>query len=350
MSGNTVSNRAAGKATLAIILGVLAIGLIGGGTAWWLQRGEDRPPAGPAEAIVLAASLAYPGSALISIAEAKGHFAAEGLQVTLKAYPTGKACLDAALAGEADFTTTADIPVMFASMKDAPVAILASMSTTSGGDYGIVARRDRGIGSPEALKGKRVGVPAGTSAHFFVDGLMLRRRVDASQFKVVNVAPAKMPEALAAGEVDAIGVWEPYLGQVKEALGDKAITFGQPGIYDSPWLLAAHRELAARRPEAARRLLRALIRAERYFAAEPAAAREALAKARNEDLARVEKLISVFRFDVRLAQSLLGGLEDEARWAIRTKIVDRTTVPNYLDYLYLDGLRAVRPERVSVIH
>jgi NitT/TauT family transport system substrate-binding protein len=42
-------------------------------------------------------------------------------------------------------------------------------------------------------------------------------------------------------------------------------------------------------------------------------------------------------------------MEDEARWMIENKLTTKTTIPNFLDYLYLDGLLTVKPEAVNII-
>jgi NitT/TauT family transport system substrate-binding protein len=51
-----------------------------------------------------------------------------------------------------------------------------------------------------------------------------------------------------------------------------------------------------------------------------------------------------------LNQSLLLTLEDQTRWAIKNHLTARPDMPNYLNSLYLDGLKAVKPESVTVIH
>ena len=53
-------------------------------------------------------------------------------------------------------------------------------------------------------------------------------------------------------------------------------------------------------------------------------------------------------FSVSLDQSLLLALEDESRWAVKNGLTHRKTLPNYLDYLYLDGLQGVKPEAVMI--
>ena len=42
-------------------------------------------------------------------------------------------------------------------------------------------------------------------------------------------------------------------------------------------------------------------------------------------------------------------LEDEARWAMREKLTEATTVPNYLNFIHVDALEDVKRESVTVI-
>ncbi|UUZ64709.1 hypothetical protein LP414_22215 [Polaromonas sp. P1(28)-13] len=68
------------------------------------------------------------------------------------------------------------------------------------------------------------------------------------------------------------------------------------------------------------------------------------------DVAELKALWPQYRFNVTLDQGLLLALEDESRWAIRNKLTDRTDMPNYLNHVYLDALKAVSPTAVTVIH
>jgi hypothetical protein len=42
-------------------------------------------------------------------------------------------------------------------------------------------------------------------------------------------------------------------------------------------------------------------------------------------------------------------MEDEARWMIKNKLTKEKNVPNFLDYIYEDALKAVKPEAVNII-
>jgi len=41
--------------------------------------------------------------------------------------------------------------------------------------------------------------------------------------------------------------------------------------------------------------------------------------------------------------------EDQARWSIENNLTSASKIPNYLDFIYLDALEAVKPEVVTII-
>ncbi len=55
-------------------------------------------------------------------------------------------------------------------------------------------------------------------------------------------------------------------------------------------------------------------------------------------------------FTVILPQAMLILFEDQARWRIKNKLTDRIKIPNYLNYIYCDALKAVKPEACTIIH
>ena len=55
-----------------------------------------------------------------------------------------------------------------------------------------------------------------------------------------------------------------------------------------------------------------------------------------------------FQFKLFLDQPMLVSLEDEARWAMVNRLTDTMKVPDYLDYLYTDALKAVKPDAVTI--
>jgi hypothetical protein len=56
-----------------------------------------------------------------------------------------------------------------------------------------------------------------------------------------------------------------------------------------------------------------------------------------------------FIFRLSLDQSVIDALETEARWVITNTFTEKTTVPNYLFFIFVDGLKAVQPWAVTIV-
>jgi len=102
-------------------------------------------------------------------------------------------------------------------------------------------------------------------------------------------------------------------------------------------------------PEAIKKVLRALIKAETFVEQNPEEARRLVAEFIKIDKALLDEIWPIFKTMVTLDQSLLVDLENQTRWALKNKLIARKTILNYLDFIYMDGLQAVKPEAVSIL-
>lgn len=329
--------------TLGAVLGALLLLLAGG---WWLAQRAARPPAEP---LVIAANTEYVGVCAVLAAQQQGYFAAHGLQVKVLPNSSGKASMQALLDGRADVATVADIPIVYAAINGQPVKVLATVFRT-GKDHGIVGRRDHGVITPASLKGKRIGVTQGTSAHFTLDVFLNWQRLDGRDVTMVNYQPEQLGEALARGEVDAIAGWEPFLQASRKRLGQSAVSFSGEQAYESIYNLVAQGDYIRRHPVSVRHLLQALDEGSAYCEGHALEIARRLPATAN--LSRDEILLAwpSYHFGLELDQALLLALEDRARWALRNRLVQGRDMPNFLDSIYLDGMAEVRPGAVSVIH
>jgi len=63
----------------------------------------------------------------------------------------------------------------------------------------------------------------------------------------------------------------------------------------------------------------------------------------------VDTVWSQNQFSLSLDQALIVTMEDEARWMIANKLTSEKQVPDFLNYIYVDALKAVKPEAVNII-
>ena len=307
---------------------------------------KDPPPPGPPEKVTLAAPL-LPIPSLFHVAHARGYFPAEGLEVTPQPFEYGKLALQSLLDGKADLAISADTPVMFAVASGRRVAVIAVIGTSTKGSA-IVARRDRGIAAPSDLAGKRVGLARGTTADFFLASFLETRGIGREKVTLVDMKPKDLPGAVASGEVDAVSAFQPALENSVQALGENGVAFFDDTVYSDIFCLSTTPEFADRRPEAVRRVLRALLRAETFVREDQAESRRLVARAISMDPAFLEKLWGTMAFRVTLDQALLVSLEDQARWAVNAGLVPGKPKPDFLEVVHPEILRSVRPEAVAI--
>jgi ABC-type nitrate/sulfonate/bicarbonate transport system substrate-binding protein len=316
--------------------------------AW--STGGCKPPAkhaGPREKITIAYSTG-PGPCLVHIAFAKGYFAEEGLDATPQPHAFGKLTLDAVNAGKADLATVADTPFVLAVMDGKKITTLAVIGSSNTNEA-IVAKQDRGIAKPSDLLGKKIGFTPGTAGDFFNYSFLLFHGIDEKQVIRIAMNPGDMAEALNTGRVDAVATWSSIRQELREKLGGNAVTFFGEALYTETFCVAATQEYVSKNPEAVKKVLRALIKAETFVKQHPGESRRLVAEFTKTDKAVVEDMWDVFTFKVALDQALLVNFEDQTRWVMKKRLATRTDMPNYLDFIYDNALRSVQPSAVRIV-
>lgn len=326
----------------AVVLSALAIG-----SYFFMSKIADHKPVTAPEQVTIAYS-ATPHSALAAIAQKQGFYREEGLEAIPHLHPYGKPALQDVLEGKADFATVAETPVMFAIMKGEKISIIATIQITDSSNA-IIARKDRGILAPRDLKDRRIGATLGTTSDFFLDVFLSVNGISRNDMKVADLEQEQLPDALANGSLDAVSVFDPYLGEVKKKLGARGIAFYDKDLYMQTFNLVAKQEFIRGHPEAVKKMLRALVKAEEFVKQNTAEAQKIVADFSRADLESLRETWADSVFTVTLDQSLVLAMEDESEWAIKNKLTDKTDVPNYLDFIYFEGLQSVKPEAVRIL-
>lgn len=332
------------KAKLQFGIGILFVIIVWAivGSSWLSQE-----PTGPLEKVTIAEGT-QPIAGLIYIAYMKGYFINEGLNVTLKSYNSGKACLNSLIEGNTNFGTVSETPIMHAGMTGEKIYILSTIHNSEKNTV-VTARKDKGISTPGNLKGKKIGVSVGTNGEFFLDMFLTIHGILKNKIEVVNLKPEKMFDALVKGEVDAISTWNPHAIRLQKKLGNGGITFYGEGVYTETYNIVAMQDFVSKNPETIKKVLRALIKAERFIRENPDESLNIIADYIKMDKTLLNELWNIYNFTVSIDQSLLATLENQARWAIKNKYANKTKVSNYLNFIYLDGMEEVKPGAITII-
>ena len=284
----------------------------------------------------------------IYIAQTQGFFSDEGLDVTLKEYASGKKATQALFAGEVAISTVADMPAVFESFKREDFCIIATFAY-SFHMAKIIARKDSGIKKGVDLKGKKVGANRGTSSHFFLVVSLIHNRLSISDVEMINIKTVDLPTALKNNEVDAISAWQPYTLTAMQLLGDNAVELPSSENYRTTFSFAVMKMFAKEHPEILQKFLRAIDKAAAFIRKDREKAQEIIAGSFNLDKNVVNSAWDDFVFGISLDQPLLVSWDNIARWAIKNGLVNKKKIPNYLNYIYLDALQAVKPNSITII-
>ena len=335
------------KISIGIIIGVIAV-VVGISLYWAFQRQPEKYT-GPVEKLTLGVETSLLPAA-VWVAENKGFFQEEGLDLTIKGFDSGRLSLLAMLKGDEgiDMSAAAPTPIVFSSFDRQDFSIFATFAYAYE-DIKVIARKDKGINTAADLKGKKIGTPMGTTGQFFTETFLIYNAVSPGDVELVDLAPSDLPPALNKGEVDAIVIWEPHGSNARELLGDKAIRLPSSDVYRTTFNFLVMKDFAEENPEVLKKFLRAIDKATIFVKNNKKESQNVITKRLNLEKEAAALHWDEFVFEISLGQSLMIGLEAEAMWAIKNNLTDKTEIPNYLDYLYIDALEAVNPSRMTII-
>jgi NitT/TauT family transport system substrate-binding protein len=330
------------KKIIFAILGVIVV--LGGAYVLWPRAPKGY--SGKMESIGIGRPISDSGT-LIFTADDQRLFMANGIKVTQKDYDTGLAAMNGLLNNEIDLSGSGEFPLVVKALENASISIIGSYAR-SFNTY-LVARVDKGIRNEADLRGKKVGLPRGALPEFYLGRFLDLHGMSIRDVTLTNLTPKQTAGAIADGAVDAVVVWEPYVSQIKERLTNRIVSWSVHSGQAQYSVLVGRNDWIRQNPELVKRVLKSLMQAEEYVVRHPTEAKAILKKRYQHDDAYVARVWPEFQFSLFLDQALVLALEDEARWMIKNNLTKEKQVPDFVNYIYTDGLKTVKPEAVNII-
>lgn len=285
-------------------------------------------------------------SALPYIADFKGFFNAEGLEVEFQTATNAKICNDSLIAGRVDFANGGDGPFTYVAIHNPPLVLLAF--TQKNPELSVFARRDRGISRPRDLVGKKVGYLPGTVSYFYLARLLDKHKLARKDLHLTPMQSPTMTQGLIGGTIDAFVMWEPWGTNAMRQLADNGIELRDNSIYRYHGLLITSRTLTARRPQVIYGVLRAFLKAEDFIRSNPEDSLTLLSKAIPFDRQVLERLWLQYDHTVRLDEETIKILEDNIHWLQNwDNQYERISMPDFRGFVDARFLKAIASERVS---
>lgn len=163
---------------------------------------------------------------LQALLQAAGELDNMPYKITWSTFTAGPPLLEAVNAGAVDFGGVGNTPPIFSAAAGGKIAIVAASRDSSAGDA-ILVPKGSTARTVADLKGKRIAVATGSSAHGNLLLQLTKAGLTPSDVTTSFLAPSDGYAALAAGKVDAWAVWDPYTAQAQKELGARIIATGK---------------------------------------------------------------------------------------------------------------------------
>lgn len=283
-----------------------------------------------------------------SIAKEKGYFSNNGLNAEIKEYEAGPQAIKDLLAGEVDIAFASDNAGVQTIFTNPELRIIAQFVKNR--VFSVIARKDKGIARPADLRGKKIGVTKKSAGEYLFSQFLALQNLKQQDLTIVDLPPSQIKIELQKGSIDAAILFEPNVFDLIKILGEKVIVWPIEYGYDTFGLIYTTDTFIQLHPDLTERYLRSLVEAELYYKSHPSEIKELVGKTFGYSKEYIDYSWPKNDHAIALNQEFILSMENLARWAITSKLADKSKVPNYLNYIYFNSLEKVQPESVTIIH
>ena len=128
-------------------------------------------------------------------------------------FPAGPQMLEALNIGSLDIGSTGDIPPIFAQAAGADLLYIGAEPGKPQAEV-ILVPKDSPISAVGELKGKRIALQKGSSAHNLLLRALAKAGLSIGDVQPVYLAPADARAAFERGSVDAWAIWDPFYSAI----------------------------------------------------------------------------------------------------------------------------------------
>jgi sulfonate transport system substrate-binding protein len=177
-------------------------------------------------------------------------------------FPAGPQLLEALAVGSLDFGLTGDSPPVFAQAAGKELVYVGA-EPPKPLSSAILVKGDSPLRTLADLKGRKVALQKGSSAHYLTVRAVEKAGFQWSEFSPIYLAPADARAAFEKGAIDAWSIWDPYYAATELDLKPRSLTSGS-GLSNNNSFYLASRSFATQHPAVVSTLLAELTRADGY--------------------------------------------------------------------------------------
>lgn len=241
---------------------------------------------------------------------------ATGWEVEWRKFDSGTDVIAAMASGDVVLSELGSSPLAIAASQGVDLQLIA-YSDIIGNAESLIAHNGSGIAAVADLKGKRIAVPVGSTAHFSLMGALKHEGIAESDVTIVSMKPDQIAASWEQGVIDAAWIWQPVQSEILKT-GTLVVGADQTAAWGFPtfdgWVV--DRKFGAANKDKIVAFLKEIDKANAGYLANPAAWTadsaevKALAAATGADPAQVPAILQGFTFlpmATQASDTWLGG-------------------------------------------
>lgn len=185
-----------------------------------------------------------------------------GVEIKWLDFPAGPQLLEALAVGSLEFGLTGDAPPVFAQAAGKDLVYVGA-EPAKPESSAILVGKDAAINTLADLKGKKIALQKGSSAHYLLVQAVAKAGLGWSDIQPIYLAPADARAAFERHSVDAWVIWDPFYAATELAIQPRVLTTGT-GLSGNNSFYLASRLFATDHPDALAVLFDELTRADRF--------------------------------------------------------------------------------------
>lgn len=138
-------------------------------------------------------------------------------------FPAGPQLLEALSVGSLEFGLTGDSPPVFAQAAGKDLVYVGA-EPPKPDSSAVLVLKDSPLKSLADLKGRKVALQKGSSAHYLLVRVVEKAGLQWSDIQPVYLAPADARAAFEKGSIDAWAIWDPFSAAAEKSLGARVLT------------------------------------------------------------------------------------------------------------------------------
>lgn len=287
------------------------------------------------------------------IADKLGYFKEEGLKVNNKLMTGPDQNAPLVASGTASICFGSIYNNIAVAANGVKVKVIAPLANAAG-TQSVIARPGLDITSAKDLEGKKIGMTSGAGVLIAIRNMCNELGVDINKINFVNLQASEQLSALEKGDIDAMAVWEPWVGKAQN-IGGKLLFSGttsnlpekQGNVHwiDFYMTVQATESFYNEHPKELQNFLSALNKATKYINENPEEAAKIVATEINIDPKDCLRIMKNNVYSMKFDDQFVSGTNTMANFMLDMKNINK--VPDFSGYTDTKLLSSVDPSLVA---